>query len=118
MSASTISHWETGKAEPNRRNIEALCSVFGVSYDELVPRRTTKAGVGDPAIDEQLRDLAQRLGLSEEHLRKAVKDAASAGKTGSAGARSEPPAFELPTERAGVTGIRGRLTPMRKHRVK
>ncbi len=46
VTAQSVSKWETGASQPDLSNICALCTVFGVSADELL-------GIGD-AINEKL----------------------------------------------------------------
>lgn len=35
VSISTIKNWESGKTFPRQPQIEALCSLYGVSYDHI-----------------------------------------------------------------------------------
>lgn len=36
VSNKTLSHWEAGVSTPKQKHIDAICDLYGVSYDNLV----------------------------------------------------------------------------------
>ena len=85
VSAQAVSKWELGKAEPDRDCIAKMCSLFGISANELMGIETEGSSPMIEGIDEAIairerlrRDPSYRLlfsaadNASPEHLRAAA----------------------------------------------
>lgn len=71
VSAQAVSKWELGKAEPDRDSILKMCSIFGISADELLGREPQKNAAHSGGLREET--AAAMADLSPDELRQVIQ---------------------------------------------